>query len=75
MARVYRFARAILAIDARHPVDWSRLAHAAGYFDQAHFSKEFRDFTGHTPTAYLALRRRFPAQVGFPPDSGPMPAE
>jgi AraC-like DNA-binding protein len=75
VARIYRFARLILSVDARHPVDWSQLAQTAGYFDQAHFSKEFKDFTGHTPTAYLALRRRFPADRGFPPDNGPMPAE
>jgi AraC-like DNA-binding protein len=75
VARIYRFARVILTADARRPVDWAQLAHAAGYFDQAHFSKEFRDFTGHTPTAYLTLRRRFPAEAGFPPDNGPMPAE
>jgi AraC-like DNA-binding protein len=75
LARIYRFARVILSVDARHPVDWSQLAHAAGYFDQAHFSKEFKDFTGHTPTAYLTLRRRFPADTAFPPDNGPMPAE
>ena len=75
VARIYRFARLILSVDALHPVDWPQLAQAAGYFDQAHFSKEFKDFTGHTPTAYLALRRRFPAEKGFPPDSGPMPAD
>jgi AraC-like DNA-binding protein len=75
VARIYRFARLILSIDALHPVDWSQLAQAAGYFDQAHFSKEFKDFTGHTPTAYLTLRRRFPAEKGFPPDNGPMPAD
>ena len=75
VGRIYRFARLILSVDARGPVAWAQLAQAAGYFDQAHFSKEFKDFTGHTPTAYLALRRRFPAEAGFPPDSGPMPAE
>jgi AraC-like DNA-binding protein len=75
VARIYRFARLILSVDARHPVDWAALAHAAGYFDQAHFSREFKDFTGHAPTQYLALRRRFPAEPGFPPDSGPMPAD
>jgi AraC-like DNA-binding protein len=67
MARIYRFARLILSVDAVRPVDWSELAHPAGYFDQAHLSKEFKDFTGHTPTEYLALRRRFPAEQGFPP--------
>jgi AraC-like DNA-binding protein len=75
LARIYRFARLILSVDAVRPVDWSELAYVAGYFDQAHLSKEFKDFTGHTPTEYLDLRRLFPAAKGFPPDSGPMPAE
>jgi AraC-like DNA-binding protein len=75
MARIYRFARLIVSVNARAPVDWPGLAHAAGYFDQAHFSREFKDFTGHTPTEYLALRSRFPADPEFPPDNGPMPAE
>jgi AraC-like DNA-binding protein len=75
VARIYRFARLILSVDALRPVDWSDLAQTAGYFDRAHFSREFKDFTGHTPTEYLALRRRFPAERGFPPDSGPMPAD
>ena len=75
VARIYRFARLVLSVDALRPVDWSERAQAAGYFDQAHFSKEFKDFTGHTPTAYLRLRRRFPAEKGFPPDNGPMPAD
>jgi AraC-like DNA-binding protein len=75
VARIYRFARLIVSVDALRPVDWSDLAHTAGYFDQAHFSREFKDFTGHTPTEYLALRRRFPPEQGFPPDSGPMPAD
>jgi AraC-like DNA-binding protein len=75
VARIYRFARLILSVDAVRPVDWSQLAQRAGYFDQAHLSKEFKDFTGHTPAAYLALRRRYPARKGFPPDDGPMPAD
>jgi AraC-like DNA-binding protein len=75
VARIYRFARLIVSVDALRPVDWSELAHTAGYFDQAHFSREFKNFTGHTPTEYLALRRRFPAEQGFPPDRGPMPAD
>jgi AraC-like DNA-binding protein len=68
VARIYRFARLILSVDARGPVEWAQLAQDAGYCDQAHFSKEFKAFTGRTPTAYLALRRRFPAEAGFPPE-------
>lgn len=75
VARIYRFARLILSVDALRPVDWSELAYVAGYFDQAHLSKEFKDFTGHIPTEYLALRRRLPAEEGFPPDNGPMPVD
>jgi AraC-like DNA-binding protein len=75
VARIYRFARLIVSVDARRPVDWPGLAQTAGYFDQAHFGREFKDFTGYTPTEYLALRRRFPVERGFPPDNGPMPAD
>jgi AraC-like DNA-binding protein len=71
VARIYRFARLILSVNALRPIDWSELAQTAGYFDQAHLSREFKDFTGHTPTEYLALLRRFPAEQGFPP----MPAD
>lgn len=75
VARIYRFARLIVSVDALQPVDWSELAQTAGYFDHAHFSREFKDFTGHTPTDYLALRRRFPGDEGGPQDFGPMPVD
>jgi hypothetical protein len=39
------------------------------------FSREFKEFTGHTPAEYVALRRRLPAEPGFPPDRGPVPAD
>jgi AraC-like DNA-binding protein len=75
MARIYRFAQLIVSVDALRPVDWSELAQTAGYFDHAHFSREFKDFTGHTPTEYLALLRRFPAERRGPQEIGPMPAD
>lgn len=75
VARIYRFARLILSVDALRRVDWADLSFAAGYFDQAHFSKEFKDFTGRTPSQYLALRRRIPAEQEFLPDHGPMPTD
>ncbi|MFJ4783700.1 helix-turn-helix domain-containing protein [Streptomyces sp. NPDC088794] len=75
VARIYRFARLMVSVDALGPVDWAELAQTAGYFDHAHFSREFKDFTGHTPTEYLALRRRFPVERRDPQDIGPMPAD
>ncbi|MFD6698346.1 MULTISPECIES: DUF6597 domain-containing transcriptional factor [unclassified Microbacterium] len=75
LARIYRFARVVLSVDAAAPPAWADLAQTVGYFDQPHLINEFRDFTGRTPTDYLALRRRVPPDPAFPPDMGPMPAE
>jgi AraC-like DNA-binding protein len=33
-------------------VDWSRLAADLGYFDQAHFIKDFKAIVGLTPAEY-----------------------
>jgi len=59
LARSQRFAATMLAIDPAEPIDWGDLAAGGGYFDQAHFGHEFREFTGLTPTQYIELRRRF----------------
>lgn len=39
-------------------VDWAALAHELGYFDQAHFSRDFKAQVGHTPSAYAAICAR-----------------
>ncbi len=33
--------------------DWAQLAADAGYFDQAHFIKDFKQIVGQAPSAYL----------------------
>ena len=58
LARLYRLKHILRTIDPTQPVDWTQLAHQSGYYDQAHFSKDFREFTGHSPTNYLRLRRQ-----------------
>jgi AraC-like DNA-binding protein len=37
----------------RAPESWSRLAVAAGYFDQSHFNREFRALTGESPARFF----------------------
>jgi AraC-like DNA-binding protein len=62
LARFYRFAYALRSIDPTQPVDWAQVAHQACYYDQSHFNKDFVSFTGHSPSDYLRLRRRFHAE-------------
>jgi AraC-like DNA-binding protein len=76
LARSYRFAATVFAINPAGPIDWGDLAAGAGYFDQAHFGHEFRAFTGLTPTRYIEVRRRFLREhPGHVLDSWPLPAD
>ena len=76
LARTYRFAATVFAINPAGPIDWGDLAYGAGYFDQAHFGHEFRAFTGLTPTRYVEVRRRFLREhPGHVLDSWPLPAD
>ena len=76
LARTYRFAATVSAIDPAGPVDWLDLAGRAGYYDQAHFGHDFRAFTGMTPTRSLDVRRRFLREhPGHALDVGPLPAD
>ena len=58
LARLYRFAQVLEGIDPIQPVDWTLVAHQFCYHDQSHFIRDFKEFTGHTPTHYLRLRRQ-----------------
>jgi AraC-like DNA-binding protein len=51
-ARVRRFQRVLDALAAGRGVDWARVAVACGYFDQAHLIRDFRAFSGVSPTGY-----------------------
>ncbi len=77
LARTYRFAATVLAIDLAEPIDWGDARRLApGYFDQAHFGHEFREFTGLTPTRYVEVRRRFLREhPGHVLDGWPLPAD
>ncbi|MCU0251880.1 MAG: helix-turn-helix domain-containing protein [Vicinamibacterales bacterium] len=56
LARLVRFSRSVEQIRRARRIDWGRIAAYCGYYDQPHFNRDFRLFTGATPTEFLALR-------------------
>jgi AraC-like DNA-binding protein len=56
-ARLVRFERVLGRLDERRGLDWGLLAREAGYADQAHLVRDFHQFTGTTPTRFLAQGR------------------
>jgi AraC-like DNA-binding protein len=55
-ARLLRFRAVVETVYRSDRVDWSGVAADGGYGDQAHLVREFRDFSGMTPTAFMAAR-------------------
>ncbi len=57
VARVLRFERAVRLLGrVGEDVRWSDLALGCGYYDQAHLIRDFRQFAGATPGAFLRAR-------------------
>jgi len=52
--RVRRFQRILEKVHGEAEVDWAGVAVDCGYYDQAHFIHDFREFSGLTPGLYLA---------------------
>jgi AraC-like DNA-binding protein len=55
--RRYRMHDAAERIAQGKEVDWISMANELGYFDQAHFIKDFRAQMGRSPTEYAAAIR------------------
>lgn len=51
--RVMRFREIVTRIAEGRPVAWAQVSLDCGYYDQAHFVREFRAFCGTNPTAFL----------------------
>jgi AraC-like DNA-binding protein len=52
--RVRRFQRILEMVHASRDVEWVQVALDSGYYDQAHFNHDFREFSGLTPSQYVA---------------------
>ena len=58
VARIARFGRARTMAAAGNANGWADIAAACGYADQAHLAREFREFSGATPSAWLGEAAR-----------------
>ena len=54
--RVLRFKPLSIKLLTGREAPWASLAEESGYNDQAHFTREFRSFTGMTPSEYRRIR-------------------
>jgi len=50
--RIQRFQNVLKNIQGEAKPDWTEIALDCGYFDQAHFNHDFKDFSGINPTYY-----------------------
>jgi len=55
--RVQRFNRVLTQIGLGREIDWASVVAQCGYYDQAHFIKDFRAFSGFTPTEYVEVSK------------------
>ena len=52
LTRISRFSHA-LSLRTERCFNWTEIAHAAGYHDQMHMIRDFREFAGEAPTSAL----------------------
>lgn len=62
-SRVRRFQLALQGAHASDLGSWADIAAAAGYSDQSHFNREFRECVGVTPAQYRKTAPRFAHHV------------
>jgi AraC-like DNA-binding protein len=57
--KIMRFQRAVQTIDSAESIDWSRISHDCGFYDQAHFIHDFKGFSGFTPEQYARIQTSY----------------
>jgi AraC-like DNA-binding protein len=64
--RIERFRRVLTRVHGQHAIRWTRVAADCGYYDQSHFVRDFREFSGFTPTDFARLRTDDIEHVALP---------
>ncbi|MCR9172337.1 MAG: helix-turn-helix domain-containing protein [bacterium] len=52
-SKINRFKEVLVCISTHPEYDWQDLLYRFGYYDQAHFIKDFKRYTGKTPGEFL----------------------
>ncbi len=69
LSRIIRLQNALAGMKEKRWPSFTVLAAECGYFDQAHFIRDFRAFTGFTPSGFYGENTRM---TGFFSDNGEM---
>jgi AraC-like DNA-binding protein len=51
--RILRFNQILPKIQQKETVEWAEISEACGYFDQPHFIRDFKQFSGFNPSEFL----------------------
>lgn len=65
--RITRFEKALEKLNNRMVGPLTGIAYECGYTDQSHFIREFREFAGVTPSAYLNTNKLYSENAAFIP--------
>jgi len=57
--RLTRIKKVIQMIEHNQSLNLTDIAYYCGYFDQAHFIKDFKHITDQTPSSYINERQKF----------------
>lgn len=57
--RIIRFNKVLEEVEHTNEINWTALSHQCGFYDQAHFIREFQKFSGFNPTAFLRAEREY----------------
>lgn len=59
LSRILRFQSVLQTIEQSRKIEWSTIVYECGYYDQAHFIKDFQEFSGMNPSMYLTQKGEY----------------
>ena len=66
LARILKLQKALHLIETLKSPHWTQVAYECNYYDQAHFNRDFKIFTGYTPSSYFTKRGPYVNYIPLP---------